>query len=98
MSKTRNKNVHANDKGAYWPMTEEYLELSLELLKPCLETLINELSPLWKYQVGEITKIDPQGLEIYCDNGSKYELVQSSKNLSLNKTQYHFFLKKRGST
>ncbi len=84
MSKTRNKNVHANDKGAYWPMTEEYLELSLELLKPCLETLINELSPLWKYQVGEITKIDPQGLEIYCDNGSKYELVQSSKNLSLN--------------
>jgi hypothetical protein len=84
MSQTRNKNVHANDKGAYWPMTEEYLELSLELLKPCLESLINELSPLWKYQVCQITKIHPQGLEVCADNGTQHELVQKPENLSLN--------------
>ena len=84
MTETRNRNVHANDQGAYWPMTEEYLELSLELLKPCLETLISELSPLWKYQLGEITNIHPQGIEVCDDHGSTYELSKRPKNLSLN--------------
>jgi hypothetical protein len=81
MVQVRNKIAHADIRGSYWPMTPECLVLSLELLKPCLETLISELSPLWKYQLGVI---HPQGIEVCDDHGSTYELFKSPKNLSLN--------------
>ena len=85
MVQVRNKIAHADIRGSYWPMTAECLVLSLELLKPCLETLISELSPLWKYQLGVITNIHPQSIEVCVDHDSKHQLFKSPKNLSLNK-------------
>jgi hypothetical protein len=82
----RNRIAHPDDDGRFWPITEEYLDLSLDLLKQSLEALINELSPLWNNRVGQVTGINTRSMMVRTTNGSEFEIKKPSAKLSLSES------------
>lgn len=80
---TRNKTAHANEAGRFWPITPEYLDICVPLLKQCFEALTDELSPLWKYKTGHIKEISQSSLIIKTEEDTEIKFNKPKVNLSL---------------